>query len=104
MTCTTLEHRRQIIIWIEYAVHSSAVADLEIDDESSRHPAIPPSPRHQREHAPAQVFTRASGVALGFRSQFGSNILRELIVGIVLEPSAHGEPLGRLVSVPAVLV
>jgi len=30
-------------------------------------PVIPSSPLHQREHAPAQVFTRVSGVALGFR-------------------------------------
>ncbi len=30
-------------------------------------PVIPPSPRHQSEHAPAQVFTRVSGVALGLR-------------------------------------
>ena len=28
---------------------------------------ISSSPRHQRERAPAQVFTRVSGVALGFR-------------------------------------
>jgi hypothetical protein len=35
-------------------------------DELSR-PVIPSSPRHQREHAPAQVFTRVSGVALGVR-------------------------------------
>ncbi len=27
----------------------------------------PSSPHHQREHAPAEVFTRVSGVALGFR-------------------------------------
>jgi len=32
--------------------------------QTTRHRA---SPRHQREHAPAQVFTRVSGVALGFR-------------------------------------
>jgi hypothetical protein len=62
------------------------------------------SPRHQREHAPAQVFTRVSGVAPGFRGQLGSNLFRELVVGIGFKPSAHGEPLGRLVSVPAVLV
>ena len=34
------------------------------------------SPRHQREYTPAQVFTRVSGVALGFRGQLGSNIFR----------------------------
>src|SRR5512143_2411386 len=62
------------------------------------------SPRHHREHTPAQVFTRVSGVALGFRGQFGSNIFRELVVRIGFKPSAHGEPFGRLVSVPAVLV
>src|SRR5512138_2709874 len=62
------------------------------------------SPWHQREHTPAQVFTRVSGIALGFRGQLGSNIFRELIVGIGFKPSAHGEPFGRLVSVPAVLV
>jgi hypothetical protein len=44
------------------------------------------------------------GVALGFRGQIGSNIFRELVVGIGFKPSAHGEPLGRFVSVPAVLV
>ncbi len=32
--------------------------------QTTRHRA---SPRHQREHAPAQVFTRVSGVAFGFR-------------------------------------
>ena len=32
------------------------------------------SPRHQREHTPTQVFTRVSGVALGFRGQLGSNL------------------------------
>ncbi len=62
------------------------------------------SPRHQREHTPAQVFARVSGVALGFRGQFGSNIFRELVVRIGFKPSAHGKPFGRLVSVPAVLV
>ncbi|MBN1659715.1 MAG: hypothetical protein JXA93_15015, partial [Anaerolineae bacterium] len=54
--------------------------------------------------SPAQVFTRVSGVALGFRGQFGSNIFRQFVVGIGFKPSAHGEPFGRLVSVPAVLV
>src|SRR3989339_1207217 len=54
-----------------------------------------PSPQHQREHTPAQVFTRVSGVALGFRGQFGSNIFRGLVVGIGFKPSAHGEPTGR---------
>ncbi|GEM_PF-1789667 len=34
------------------------------------------SPRHQREHTPAQVFTRVRGVALGFGGQFGSNLFR----------------------------
>jgi hypothetical protein len=62
------------------------------------------SPRHEREHTPAQVFTRVRGVALGFRGQFGSNIFRELVFGIGFKPSAHGEPFGRLVSVPTVLV
>src|SRR5512139_1677596 len=61
-------------------------------------------PRHQREHAPAQVFTRVRGIAFGFRGQFGSYIWREVVVGIHFEPSAHGEPLGRLVPVPAVLI
>src|SRR5512143_662090 len=67
-------------------------------------PSRPTSPRHQREHAPAQVFTGVRGVAFGSRGQFGSNIFREVVVGIRFEPSAHGEPLGRLVPVPAVLV
>ncbi len=58
------------------------------------------SPRHQREHTPAQVFTRASGVALGFRGQFGSNRFGQLVIGIGFKPSAHGEPLGCLVSMP----
>ena len=59
------------------------------------------SPRHQREHTPAQVFTGVSGVALGFRGQFGSNIFRELVVGIGFKPSAHGEPFGRLCICPS---
>ena len=63
-----------------------------------------PSPRHQRERSPAQVLARAGGVALGLRDQSGSNVLRQLVVGVVLEPPAQGELLGRLVSVPAVLV
>lgn len=62
------------------------------------------SPRHQREHTPTQVLTRVSGVALGFRGQCGSNILRELVAGIGVESSAHGEPFGRLVPAPAVFV
>src|SRR5512143_72840 len=70
--------------------------------------AAPPScvnasPRHQREYTPAQVFTRVSGVALGFRGQGGANIFCELVGGIGFKPSAHGEPFGRLVSVPVVL-
>ena len=67
-------------------------------------PLRPASPRHQREHAPAQVFPRAGGVAFGFRGQFGANLVREFVVGIGCQPAAHGQPLGRLVSVPAVLV
>jgi len=48
------------------------------------------SPRHQREHPPAQIFTRVRGVASGFRGQLGSHFLRELVIGIRFEPSAHG--------------
>jgi len=63
-----------------------------------------PSPRHQREHTPAKILARVRGVAHGFRTQFGVNILRELIAGIGVKPSAHGEPFGRLVPIPAVLI
>ena len=34
---------------------------------------------HQREHAPAQVFPRAGGVAHGFRGELGANLVRELV-------------------------
>jgi ABC-type Na+ transport system ATPase subunit NatA len=47
------------------------------------------SPRHQREHAPAQVFARVRGVAFGFRGQLGSYIFLEIVVGIRIEPPAH---------------
>jgi len=40
-------------------------------EQTTRHRA---SPRHQREHTPAQVFARVSGVALGFRGQLGANL------------------------------
>ena len=33
-----------------------------------------------------------------------NDIFRELVVGIGFKPSAHGEPFGRLISVPTVLV
>src|SRR5574340_522392 len=62
------------------------------------------SPRHQREHTPAEILTRVGGVALGLRGELGSNVCREFVAGIAFKPSAHGEPFGRLVSVPAVLV
>jgi hypothetical protein len=64
------------------------------------------SPRHrdQRKHAAARVFTRASSPAHGFRAWPGSNNSREPVVGIVSKPSAHGAPLGCLVSVPAVRI
>src|SRR5512138_1716209 len=67
-------------------------------------PETPSSPPHQREHTPAQVLTRVSGVALGFGGQLGSNLFRHLVIGIGFKPSAHGEPFGRLISVPTVLV
>ena len=34
----------------------------------------------------------------------GANLVRELVFGVGVKPAAHGEPLGRLVAVPAVLV
>ena len=70
----------------------------------SSRPVLPASPCHQREHAPAQVFPRAGGVAHGFRGELGANLVRELVFGVGVKPAAHGEPLGRLVAVPAVLV
>jgi hypothetical protein len=42
--------------------------------------------RHQRKYPPAQVFTRVSGVARGFRCKFGPNIFRELVAGIGFKP------------------
>jgi hypothetical protein len=62
------------------------------------------SPRHrdQRKHAAARVFRLAYSAAPGFRAWLGSNNAREPVVGIVSRPSAHGAPLGCLVSVAAV--
>lgn len=40
------------------------------------------SPLHQREHTPAQVFTRVGSVTLGFRGQLGSNLFGQLVVGV----------------------
>src|SRR5512136_2442014 len=62
------------------------------------------SPRHQREHAPSKVFTRVRGVAFWFQGQLRSNLFYEVVVGIRIEPSTHGEPLGRLAPIPAFLV
>ena len=70
----------------------------------AEYPSCLTSPRHQREHAPSKVFTRVRGVAFWFQGQLGSNLLYEVVVGIRFEPSTHGEPLGRLVPIPAFLV
>ena len=43
-------------------------------------------------------------MAPGFRSQQGPNLFREIVAGIFREPAAHGEPFGRLVPVPALLI
>ena len=43
-------------------------------------------------------------MALRFRGQFGLHLLGQFIIGIRFKPSAHGEPFGRLVSVPTVLI
>ena len=62
------------------------------------------SPHHQREHAPAEVFPRIRGIAHGFQGELIANLCGELVVWVSGKPAAHGEPLGRLVSVPTVLV
>ncbi len=75
----------------------------EVPHQSMRDSCIT-SPRHERKYTPAQVWTGVGGVAYRRRAQFGSNLVREIIVGIRIEPSAHREPLRGLVSVPAVLI
>ena len=62
------------------------------------------SPHHQREHAPAEVFPRIRGIAHGFQGELIANLCGELVVWVSGKPAAHGEPLGRLVSVPTVLI
>jgi hypothetical protein len=51
-----------------------ATSDIDVAPVKSKN-----LPRHQREHAPAEVFARVGGVAFGFRGQFGSNIGREVV-------------------------
>ena len=61
-------------------------------------------PWHKGEYTPAEVFTGVGGVAHRFCGQLGANLWGQLVVGVGCEPPAHGEPFGRLVSVPTVLV
>ena len=61
-------------------------------------------PRHQREHAPTQIFPRVSGVAFRFRGQHGAYLCRHFVARIGFQPSTHGEPFCGLVAVPSVLI